>query len=115
MDHVIAADRQAVAVAGDDPHVELGARDLEARRDGRRAAVDRVEAVRVHVVREPARAADAADEHRVLALHAEVRERALHRREDRVVAAARTPADILVRLHVLLRELDLDGVTHAFT
>ena len=110
VDHVVAADRQAVAVAGDHPHVELGARDLEARRDRRRAAVDRVEAVRVHVVREPARAADAADEHGVLALDAELRERALDRREDRVVTAARAPADVLVGLEVLLAELDLDCV-----
>ena len=48
---VVAADAQAVAVAGDDPHLELGARRLEPGGDRRRAAVDAVEAVGVHVVR----------------------------------------------------------------
>ena len=114
MDHVVAADRQPVAVAGDHPDIELGARDLEPRRDRRRAAVDRVEAVGVHVVREPARAADAADEHGVLALDADLRERALHGREDRVVAAARAPPHVLVGLEVLLGQLDLDCFGHGF-
>ena len=49
---VVAADRQAVAVAGDDPDVQLGPRQLQAGRERRCAAVDAVEAVRVHVVRE---------------------------------------------------------------
>jgi hypothetical protein len=28
VDHVVATDRQAVAIAGDDPDVEIGARDV---------------------------------------------------------------------------------------
>ena len=54
------------------------------------------------------------DEHGVLALDAERGERALDRREDRVVTAARAPADVLVGLEVLLRELELDCFAHAF-
>ena len=93
---VVAADRQAVAVAGDDPHVQVGPHRLEARGHGRRAAVDRVHAVGVHVVREAAGAADAGDEHDLLARDAERRHHLLHLREDRVVAAAGAPADVLV-------------------
>ena len=64
---VVAADREAVAVARDDPDVQIGPHRLQARGHGRRAAVDGVHAVRVHVVREPAGAADAGDEHDLLA------------------------------------------------
>src|SRR3990172_36928 len=45
---------------------EVGGGDGEAGRDRRRAAVDRVHPVGVHVVREARRAADAADEHDLL-------------------------------------------------
>ena len=109
VDQVVAADREHVAVAADHPHVEVGAGERDAGGDRRRAAVDRVQAVGVHVVREARRAADARHEHEVLGLHAEVGELELHRREDRVVAAARAPADLLVRLEVLAAELDRDA------
>ena len=105
VDQVVAADRERVAVAGHDPHREVGPRDRQARRDRRRATVDRVHPVRLHVVREPRRAADAGDEDDVLARHAELRHERLQRGEDRVVAAARAPADFLVGLEVLGLEL----------
>ena len=81
--HVVAADRQPVAVAGDDPDVELGIGELDARRDRRRAAVDGVEAVGLDVVGEAARAADAGDEHGVLRARADLGQGPLHRLEDR--------------------------------
>ena len=93
---VVAADRQAVAVAGDDPDLQVGPHALQAGGDGRRPAVDAVDAVGVHVVRKPAGAADAGDEHDLLAGDAERRQHLLHLREDRVVAAAGAPADVLV-------------------
>ena len=68
VDQVVAADREHVAVAADHPHVEVGARQRDAGRDRRRTAVDRVQAVGVHVVREARRAADARHEHQVLGL-----------------------------------------------
>src|SRR5918995_1454527 len=70
-----------------------------------RAALDRVEAVGVHVVGEAAGAADAGDEDDLLARDAEFRHHLLHVVEDRVVAAARTPAHLLIRREVGLREL----------
>ena len=63
VDEVVAADRQRVPVAGHDPDVELRLRGREPGRDRGRAPVDAVEAVGVHVIREPAAAADARDEH----------------------------------------------------
>ena len=101
VDQVVAADGQAVAVAGDDPDVQVGPGQLQAGGEGRRPAVDGVEAVGVHVVGEAAGAADAGDEHDLLARHAEAGQRLLHLGEDGVVAAARAPADFLVAGEVL--------------
>src|SRR5207237_8013445 len=70
--------------------------------DRRRATVDRVEPVRVHVVRKAARAADAGDEDDVFLGDAEIGHRLLHRAQDRVVAASRAPAHVLIGLEVLL-------------
>jgi hypothetical protein len=105
VDQVVAADRQRVAVAGDDPDRQVRPRRRQAGRDRRRAAVDRVHPVGVHVVREARGAADAGDEDDVLARDAELGHEALHRGEDRVVAAARAPAHLLVGLEVLGLEL----------
>ena len=77
------------------------ARDLQARGDGGSAAMDRVEAVRVHVVREARRTADSRHHHEPLLRNPQLREDRLHGGQDRVVAAARTPADLLVRLEIL--------------
>ena len=106
VDQVVAADREPVAVAGDDPHVEVRSRHRDAGGDRGRAAVDAVHPVGVHVVREPARAADAAHEHLVLRPPAELGHEQLHRGEHRVVTAAGTPADLLVRREVLAGQGD---------
>src|SRR5207247_6936043 len=74
-----------------------------------RTAVDAVHPVRLHVVREARGAADTGDEHDVLARDPELRHEALHRGEDRVVTTARTPPDVLIRLEILLRELEGDA------
>ena len=101
VDQVVAADRQRVAVAGDHPHRQVLAGQRQTGRDGRRAAVDRVEPIGLQVVREPARAADAADEHDVLAAQSELGQEVADGVEDDVVTAARAPADLLVAGEVL--------------
>src|SRR5690606_19202250 len=111
----IATERQSIAVTGHHPHVEIRVGELKGGRKRRRAAVDRVEAVALDVVREAARAADAADEHGPGRIGTDLRQRALHRLEDRVVAAARAPADLLVRFPVLEGGLDGGHVVHGFT
>ena len=92
VDPVRGADRAAVAVAGVHEDMQVGPRHAHALGDRQRAAVDAVEAVGAHVVREAARAADARDEHGLLRAQAFVAAQALHRGEDGVVAAARAPA-----------------------
>ena len=98
---VVAADRQRIAVAGDDPHVEFGIGELDPGRHRRRAAVDGVEAVGRHVIRKAARAADAGDEHGLFARDIEVGHGPLHRFQHRIIAAARAPAHFLVAGPVL--------------
>src|SRR5690606_16068008 len=112
---VVAADRHAVAVAGHQPDVELGIGELDAGGEGRGAAMDRVEAVALHIVRKPARAADARDEHGLGGVRADLGQGALHRLENRIVAAAGAPADFLVGLPVLESRLDGGHVVHGFT
>src|SRR5437763_713898 len=58
--------------------------------------MDAVHSVGVHVVRKTARAADTANEDDLLAGHADLRQHLFHLSEDRVVAAAGAPADVLV-------------------
>src|SRR6058998_3294846 len=101
--HVVAADREPVAVPRHDEHLEIRARQPQPGGDSRRAAVDRMEPVGVHVVREAARAADPRDEDDVLLRDAEVGHRLLHRGEDRVVSAPGAPPDVLIGLEVFLR------------
>ncbi len=98
---VVAADRQRIAVAGDDPHVEIGIGELHARRHRRRTAVDGVEAVGFHIIREARRAADAADEHGVFGPCANLGHGALHRLQNRIVTATGAPTHLLVGFPIL--------------
>ena len=63
-----------VAVAGDHPHRQVGPAGFQAGGHGRRTAVDRVDAVGVHVIGKAAGAADARDEHDLFRRHAERRQ-----------------------------------------
>src|SRR5262249_10314184 len=101
VDQVIAADRQPVAVAGNYPHLQVRPAGFQTCGESRRSAVNAVEAIGVHVVRESAGAADAGDEHHLLARNAERREGFLHLRQYRIVAAAWAPAHLLVAGQVL--------------
>src|ERR1700691_1324402 len=103
MEEGFAAEGEGVAVAGDDPDVEVGTGDGQAGGDGGGPAVDGVETVGVHVIGEARRAADAGEEDGVLAGDAELGHEEADGGEDRVVAAARAPADLLVRGPVLGR------------
>ena len=105
VDQVVAADRQRVAVAGHDPDGQVRTGHGQTGRDRRRAAVDRVHPVGLHVVREARGAADPGHEDDPLALQPELGHEALHGVQDRVVAAARAPAHLLVGLEVLRRQL----------
>ena len=76
VDQVVAADRERVAVAAHHPHRQVRPRGGHARGQRRRAPVDAVHPVGVHVVDEPPRAADAGDEHDLLGRDAQLRHEA---------------------------------------
>ncbi len=101
MDEMVAADRQRVSVAGDDPDREILTRQRQTCRDRRRTAVNGVHAIGFQVVREPARAADATDEDNVFAAQPQLGQEVAHRVEDDVVTATGAPADLLVTGEVL--------------
>ena len=109
---VIATDRQRIAVAGDDPDVEVRIGQLHPCRHRRRATVDGVETVGLHVIGETRRTADAADEYGVFRLHAQFGHGPLHRLQDRIVAATGTPAHFLVGFPILRAGLDRGHLVH---
>ena len=78
------------------PTSEVGTGHRQPGRHRRGASVDGVHPVGVHVVREPARAADAGNEHDVLARNAEARHQFLSLGQYRIIAAARTPPHRLI-------------------
>src|SRR5262249_1936939 len=96
MNEMIAANRESVAVAGHYPHVEVGPSHLEPGCNRRRPPMNRMETIRIHVVRKAAGASDAGDENDFLAGDAEFRHDFLDLRQDCVIAASWTPADFLV-------------------
>ncbi len=92
MDPVRGADAAAVAVAGVHEDVQVRPLHLDALGDRKRPAVKAVEAVGLHVVGEPAGAADARDEDGLLGRQLLVAAQPLHGRQDAVVATPRAPA-----------------------
>jgi hypothetical protein len=82
-------------------HTDRSCRGRQASRDRGRPAVRWVQAVAVHVVRQPGRAADAGDDDDVLARHLKLGQEGLEGGQDRVVTAARAPPDLLVGFEVL--------------
>src|SRR5690348_4724082 len=104
MNRVVPADGQRVAVACSDPNFQLRIGNFNPGGDSRRAAVNRVESISVHVVRETAGAADSGDHDEVLLANAELREDGLYGGKDRIITTARTPTNFLVGLKVLFRK-----------
>ena len=91
----VAADREAIAVACNNPDVEIRVCELEPGRDRRRPSVDRVETVGFDVIRETRGAPDARDEHGRLRTGADISQCLGHGLQYRVVAASRAPAHFL--------------------
>src|SRR5262249_30394126 len=87
--------------AGGHPHVQVRPGRLDARRDRWRAAMDAVHAVRLDVIGKPAGAANPGDKDELLLRHTQRRQDLLDLGQNRIIAATRTPADILVRRKVL--------------
>ena len=100
VDEVVATDGEAVAVAGNKPYADVGAGRLDAGSDGGATAVNGVEAVRVHVVRQTRGAADTRDDGHIIGRGADFGHRFMQAAEHGVVAASGTPANVLIALVV---------------
>ena len=88
---MVTADGEAVAVATDLPHIEVGVSDFGAGGDGGGTTVDGVHAVGGHVVRQTAAAADTTDDGDVLGCYAYLGECLVQGGEEEMISAARTP------------------------
>src|SRR5262249_4305982 len=106
MNEMVSADRERVAVARDHPDLQIGIGHFDAGGEPSRAPVKRWEAVGVHVVWEAAETADTGDEHDLFLRNAEFRHYLLNLRQDRIVAAAGTPAHFLIGLEIFASEFD---------
>src|SRR5210317_160019 len=116
MNKVVAANRESIAVPGNDPHLQIGPRDFQAECHGWGAAMNSVESISIHVVGETARATYSRDKHDVFpgepVLGADLRHHSLYLRENRVIAAARTPAYGLVRGEIFPAIFSICRVCH---
>src|SRR5258708_10379715 len=73
VDGVIAANRKRISVARGHPYFQVGTNGFKSARHRVRAAVSRLEAIRVHVIREAAGAADSGDDDKILFLDPQFR------------------------------------------
>src|SRR4029077_17101100 len=85
VNRVIAADGECVSVPGCHPDFQLRANRLQTRSYRWRPAVNGVETIGVHVIREAAGAADPGDDDKILFLNPKLRKNRLHSGENRVV------------------------------
>ena len=100
VDEVVTTDGEAVAVAGDEPYADVGACRFDAGSDGGATAVNGVEAVSVHVVRQTRGAADTRDDGHIIGRGADFGHRFMQAAEHGVVTASGTPANVLIALVV---------------
>src|SRR5688572_25800204 len=84
MERMVTADRKTVAVAGCNPYIEFRICCLNAGSNGECASVNRMQAIRIHVIRETRRAADTCNEDRLVTGDVEIGKRTLYLCEDRV-------------------------------
>jgi hypothetical protein len=111
VDEVPGPDREGVAVAAEGEHLEVGIADLDPGRDRHGAAVDRVEAVRRHKVRQATRAADARDANHVFGVVPLGQQRVVDGVQDAEIPTAGAPGRLLLALVIFERKLDY--VRHA--
>ena len=97
MQHVVAAYRQAVAITGYDPDIEVRIGEFEAGGDCRCTAVNRMEAVTFNVIGKPRSAANSGDKRGVVRIGADIGKCFRNGLQDRIVTTTRAPADFLGR------------------
>ena len=96
MHKMVPADGKTISVSRDHPDRKIGVGDLDSGCDCRSTAVDRMEAVGIHVIREPAGTSDPGYKDKFFPFAPECRHIFLGLSQDGIIAAARTPANRLV-------------------
>ena len=86
---MIAADGEAIAIAGDDDDMQIGTRQRQARRISERPAVRHVERIGVDIGRQPPGAANAGNNRELVLVDLEIMDRPQQRAQRDAVAAAR--------------------------
>src|SRR6267378_6041915 len=100
-DEVARADPVAVAVTAEREDSEVGVREATAGRDREHAAVQRVEAVPIDVMRRLPAAPDAAVHRELVGLDLHLLQRHLDSGEDAKITAPRTPVVVQIALVIL--------------
>src|SRR5215207_9379843 len=101
MIEMIAADGKGVSVTTEHEHVEVGTSQRNATCEGQGAAVNEVRAVRLHEIREAARASDAGHGRDLLVIDFSLLDQFKVEREHREISAARAPRR-MIRSNFLL-------------
>src|SRR5574343_604935 len=93
---MISTDTPAIAITGNDPDTQFGARGLQPTGNGCSPSVNTVHAVGIHVIREAAAASDTTNHHNIFPGNSHGRHDFLNLCEDGIIAATRTPANLLI-------------------
>ena len=92
---VIAANGKRIAIAAEHEHMQVGAAQRNAAREGQCAAVDEMRAVRLHEIGEAARAADARDGRDLLVPYLALLDELEVKREHGEITAAGAPRRVI--------------------
>src|SRR3979409_2352863 len=94
---MVSTDTKRVAVTSHHPHHEVWPRYLQPSGNRRRASVNGMKAIRVHVVGKTARTANPRNEDDIFLRNTQFRKNLLHLGEDRIITTPWAPADVLIR------------------
>ena len=104
MDRMISPDTETIPVTGDNPDAELGTARLQPRSNSRGPAMDRMHAIGIHIIGEPAATANPGYNNNVLPGYSQSRHDPLYLGEDDIIPASRAPADLLISCKILGRQ-----------
>ena len=96
MHKMVPANGKTIAVSSDHPDRKIRVGDLDSSCECRSTAVDRMEAVGIHIVGKPAGTSDPGYKNKFFPFAPECRHIFLGLSQDGIIAAARTPANRLV-------------------
>src|SRR4051812_26206480 len=96
MDSVITANAEAISVACNDPHTQLRTGCFKSTRNRGGTPMDGMHAISIHIIREPAAAADSGYNDNVFFRNANTGHDLLDLRKNGVVTTTRAPAHFLV-------------------